>query len=314
MSSFGMRVLMGCAICFGFSTGFGQDSMATKAIAASVQLDSVVIVATRAGFSTEDFIRLVQTDESLYTAFRNLRTAAYSFDTHMSFSDKRDQIKASYFSSNVQHFDGRCRKMEVLDEGTSGDFYKGRKQKHRYYTYQLYARVFLTEGVICEEPGQRGAQHDEAAEPALERQVSELKKLIFQPGERSHVPLIGRKTEIFSEEMIEYYDFLISSGDYHGQPVYIFTAKVKDMYAHRENKTVFKELITWFSKADFQVVARKYSLSQKTAAFQFDVSMQVDLIKLGEKYFPTYVVYDGDWDIPTKKREIGTFAVRFRFD
>lgn len=300
------QILLGCTIVF------SQDSMVTKAIAATVHLDSVVIIATRSGFNTEDFIRLVQTDESLYTAFRNLRTSSYAFETQMSFTDKREQIKATYHSTSKQISDGRCRSMEVLSEKSTGDFFKGRKQKHRYYTYELYDRVFLTHGIVCEETTQSGTNTQGTTETALERQISELKKLIFRPGEKSNVPFIGQKTEIFSQDMIGHYDFTISSGEYNGKATYIFTAQVKDIYVERENKTVFKELITYFSKEDFQVVARRYTLSQSTIAFQFDVSIHVDLIRRGEKYFPAYVSYDGEWNIPTKKREIGSFAVRFR--
>lgn len=290
---------------------FAQDSIMTKMIAASVQLDTVVIMATRQGFSVEDFIRLVQTDESLYSAFHHLRTATYRFETAMTFSDKDQRKKAGYQSVNKQTFDGQCRRMQVLSESAAGNFYKGRKLKHRYYTYDIYDRVFLTHDTVCQHSNPTGTNGKDYTEPTIERHISELKKLIFRPGERSNVPLIGRKTAIFSKDMIDLYDFTILSDVYAGIPVYVFAATIKDAYRDRENKTVFKELMTYFSKKDFQVMARAYRLSQKTAAYMFDVTMRVDLMKQGERYFPEMVVYDGEWDIPTRKKEIGTFTVMF---
>lgn len=288
----------------------GQDSVRTQMIAARVTLDSVVIVATRQGFSVEDFIRLVQTDESLHTAFRNLRRASYAFDTYMTFYDRRDAVKATWQSKNRQVHDGHCRTLEVLDESWTGDFYKGRKQKQRYYTTTLYERVFATPGRVCPDTN-TDTPTPSTSDPVIERHIGELRKLIFRPGERSNVPLIGRKSEIFSDEMIDRYDFTIVSDLYDDKPVYIFTARVNDRYASRENKTVFKELTTYFHKEDFQVVARTYRLSQSTTAYQFDVSMQVDLIRLDDRYFPSRVQYDGVWNIPTKKREDGMFDIRF---
>ncbi len=303
------RVFLSIMMCWLGICATSQDSTVTKRIAAHVYLDSVVITASRQGFSVEDFIQLVQKDESLYTAFRNLRTASYEFETSMSFWDRQEKIKASFQSSNKQISDGSCRQMEVIRENASGDFHKGRKQKHRYYTYELYDRVFLTHGIVCEEHRQAPGKDQDRSQPAMESQVGELKTLIFRPGEKSHIPLIGRKTEIFSEDMINCYDFSISSEEYNGKATYVFAAKEKDMYSDRENKTVFKELITYFSKDDFQVVARKYTLSQKTAAYLFDVTMKVELIEWQGQYFPKKVVYNGTWNIPTKKRESGTFTV-----
>jgi hypothetical protein len=165
--------------------------------------------------------------------------------------------------------------------------------------------------LACEEVPSSTTFDKKGNASVIDRNVNELKTLIFRPGEHSHIPFIGSKTEIFSEDMMDRYDFIISSGEYLGKPTYIFTARVNDDFVDRENKTVFKELVTYFSKDDFQVVARTYRLSQDTAAFMFDVTMRIDLTKSGSLYFPETVIYDGVWNIPTRKKESGTFTVHF---
>jgi len=303
------RALALLILCLMSVKAVGQHFDATQAIAAKVQLDSVVIVAARSGFQVEDFIRLVREDESLYLAFRNLRTATCRFKTEMAFTDKRDETRATYQSMHLQLFDGLCRTMQPVSVQWSGDFYKGKRRKLRYYTFALYDRLFLTHGKVCVFTSGPGSVMSQ--EGAMDRHIDELRNLIFRPGTKSNIPLIGKKTEIFSEEMIDKYDFRITSGDYHGIPCYTFTAEVKADYMNTENKTVFKRLATIFSRSDFQVIARDYTLSQNTAVYLFDVSMHIELLRSGDKYFPALVEYNGTWNIPTKKKESGTFSVAF---
>jgi hypothetical protein len=284
----------------------GQALDPAKMIAATVELDSVVITAMRSGFNIEDFIHLVEQDSSLYLAFHNLRSASYLFETSMAFDDKDGDVRATYEATHRQTYLDSCRSMATIREGWTGDFFKGRTPKHRYYTYELYDRVFLTHGIKCS--NKTGTK---ARESAMDRHYDGLKTLIFHPGRKAQVPLIGNKTEIFSEKMIGRYDFTITAGDYKETPVYIFTARVKDALEDKENKTVFKELVTFFSRADFQVVARKYSLSQRHAAFQFDVHMDIGLIFEQDRYYPSQITYSGTWDIPLKRQEAGTFTVLF---
>jgi hypothetical protein len=199
--------------------------------------------------------------------------------------------------------------MQTHSEHWSGDFFKGKKQKHRYYTYSLYDRLFLTHGRMCSGNGQESAPDKENS--AMERHVDELKTLIFRPGRKADIPFIGRKTELFSDDMIGLYDYRIDAIEFRNLPCYTFTATVKEDYVDKENKTVFKSLTTIFSKADFQVMSRSYHLSQHMAVYLFDVAMEVDLVKVGALYYPSRVTYTGTWNIPTKRKETGSFTIIF---
>ena len=288
------------------------DSAITRAVAAAVQLDSVVITATRQGFDVEDFIRLVQRDQSLYRAFKNLRFISHTFTTDMAFVDRKDAIQGTYTSENVQSVEGNCRTMQIVSERVAGNFYRGRKQKLRYYTAELYDRVFVTHGRVC--ATEIDTLRNDLPEDAdkTDGHITELKKLIFTPGRQSNVPLIGKKTEVFSERMLPYYNFEINSDTYEGVPVYVFVARVRDAYVDKGGKTVFRELITYFAKQDFQVVARRYHLAHRNALYAFDVRMRIDLTRVAGEYYPTLVRYDGTWNVPGKRRETGTFEVRLR--
>ncbi len=199
--------------------------------------------------------------------------------------------------------------METLQEDWSGRFFKGKKQLPRFYTYALYDRVFLTNGQVCIDTSDTAAEHT-GSDHSMEHHVRALRDLIFRPGTRADVPFIGQKTEIFSEDMVDLYDFVIRSDTLRGMPVYVFSAIVKDAYADQENRTVYKELTTYFSKKDFQVLARDYRLSQNTVFYMFDVTMHVELNRIHGSYVPVQVTYHGTWNIPLKRKETGTFTVQ----
>ncbi len=136
----------------------------------SVDLDSMVIVATRSGFDVKDFIRLVQTDTSFYRGFKNLRTTSYTFDNDIRIFDRKGKTKASYRSQATQASDGQCRTMSATDVVTTGRYYKRNNQKLNYYTSKFYERLFFTKGKVCDQTG------TETSSPrGIERQVAELK-------------------------------------------------------------------------------------------------------------------------------------------
>lgn len=275
-------------------------------IAAVILLDSLTVTAQREGFSTEAFIELVQEDETFYRAFRNLRFATHTATNTMTFRDKSGAIEATYESTTRQFATTNCRSMDVLEERTTGNFYK-RKQKYRYYTAKMFDRVFFTHGTVCE------GRNEQAESPrGLDKHIEELKKLIFQPGTEVNVPLIGSKTAIFTEDMMPYYDYAILSKDYNGTDCYVFQVRVKPEFTERkEGKTVIKHMETYFERSNFQVVARAYQLAYRGALFDFDVTMDIELGKANGTYLPVKIAYDGWWNIPTKKIEIGAFSAHF---
>lgn len=276
-------------------------------IAAFIYLDSFVVSASKKGFDVKDFIDMVQADESFYEAFKNIRFLSYRSDNEIIMFDKKNRQKAFYSNRIRQTSIDKCRTMKILKEESSGDFFKSSK-RHRYYTGKLHERLFHTKGRQCEDKN----LNMNSVEPSsrMEKYVAELKKLIFAPGTATDVPLLGDKTAIFDKKMIPYYNYAIKSEKYLGElDCYVFSIKVKPNIGN--NKTVIKNLETYFDKETFQVVARNYTLTYSTLIYDFDVTMNVKLKKWGDTYVPEYIQYDGNWDIPGKKPEIAKFKISF---
>lgn len=277
----------------------------------SIQLDSLVVTATRKGFDVNDFIKMVQEDESFYRAFRNIRTMSYTSDNDLKMFSKKGKVKASLKNTILQTSDGRCRTMETINPIITGKYYK-RKKKIKYYTAKMHDRLFFTYGKVCESErieDQAGFE-DSKKLTGMSKHINELKKLIFYPGQKADVPFIGKKTAIFEKKMAKYYDFSISSKAYQsGIDCYVFLAKVKE--GTKKDKTVIKYMETFFDKKTFQVIARNYHLAHSGAMFDFDVKMDISLKTVGEKYVPEKIIYDGQWDIPFNKPEISKFKISF---
>ena len=67
-------------------------------------------------------------------------------------------------------------------------------------------------------------------------------------------------------------------------------------------------MITWFDIKTLEVLARKYSLSYKAGLYDFDVSMEVEMMRIGELLVPKILRYKGNWDVIFKKRERAVFT------
>jgi hypothetical protein len=287
------------------------DTNTFKGVAAVVFLDSFVVSAKRQGFNPEEFIEYVIEDESFYHAFRNLRMVSYKAKNNIRFFDKKGRQKASYISTTQQFSDGRCRTMKVLDEDTTGKFYKGKNKEYRYYTANLFDRIFFTHGEVCAEKKAQNSHIEEnpSQKGRLAKHIHELKKLIFQPGKKADVPVIGDKTEIFSPKMQPHYNYSLLSKSFNDVDCYVFIASPKHSYS--KDKTVIKYMETYFEKTNFQVVARNYWLQYDGTLFSFDVKMKVKLTKIGNTYLPASVEYDGTWDVPMKSAEKAKFSATF---
>ncbi len=281
-------------------------------------LDSVVITAQEQGFDVNEFIEMVQNDQSFYLAFKNSRFISFDAQNDIEMFDKKSRSIASYFSQSQQIYDGECRTMTFSNEDVSGKVYKKQKQKvFKYYTMKMYDRLFFTKGKKCGKNNQNSNIHIDEDAKGMEKYVNQLKKLIFSPGKRIDLPLIADKTEIFSEKMRPFYDYSILSKEYKMDDkvidCYVFTVQVKDEYKNDKKSTVIRHLETYFSKEDFQVLARDYQVKYFGTLFDFDVFMHIDLTTKNNQYLPTFIQYDGWWNVPLKKKETAKFEILYYY-
>jgi hypothetical protein len=272
-----------------------------------VQMDETVVKAMRGGWDVNGFIRRVKSDTTFYKAFRSLHLVSYSATNDIKVLDSKGKTKASLHSKTRQNVSKGCRTMQVLEEKTTGDFYK-RKKEYRYYTAELYASLFFTEGKICGENDIVAGALKLQGKSQLEKNKYRLKLLMFAPGSKiSGVPFMGDKAAIFEPDVVKMYDFKLISDEYGDEDCYVFKAIPKKKYL---NDLVYDEFTTWFRKSDYAIVARDYSLSYSTMLYDFKVKMKVRTTQSQGKLLPSHIEYDGNWHIFSKGRE----RVRFVTD
>lgn len=280
----------------------------TSIFAYPLQMDDVVVKATRSGWDIAGFIRRVRTDTTFYKAFRALHLVNYNATNDIRIYNKRDEIQASLYSKTRQITKSGCRTMYTVEEHTKGDFYT-RKGNYKYYTAELYAYLFFTKGTVCNEHDIVAGALDDRGSGTIEKSKYQLKQLIFNPGGKIRgIPFIGDKASIFEPEIARLYQFKLQSVVYAGEDCWLFQAIPKPEYA---TDVVYNELSTWFRKSDYSILARNYSLSYKAGLYDFDVRMNVRLQSVNGRLLPSGIDYDGNWHVFTKSRERARFKASF---
>jgi hypothetical protein len=259
------------------------------------------------------FIMRVKNDTTFYKAFRNLRIIGYTSINDIRMLDKDGKIKASLYSKTRQIRANNCRKMQVLEQETTGDIFDN-NGNYNYYTAQLYAGLFFTKDSVCGETNiVKGHEFSTRGLSGIEKHKEQLKMLFFDPGKKINgLPLISSKTEIFSPNMAEDYDMDLDMRQYNNTDCYVFTVKTKP---DKKNDVVIDEMTTWFNAKTFEIVARNYSMSYDAGIFDFDVSMEVQMTHAGDLLVPSVLRYNGNWKVIFNKREHGIFtATLFDFN
>jgi len=252
------------------------------------------------------FIERIRNDTSFYKAFRNLRIIGYTSLNDIRMLDKKGNTQASLRSRTKQTRTGSCRKMQVMEETSTGNMYDN-NHNFNYYTAQMYAGLFFTKDSVCGEDSiVKGYRFSTEGLSGMEKHKEQLKMLFFNPGKKiSGLPFISGKTEIFDEPMADKYDMNIDLRDFNNISCYVFTIKVKD---DKKNGVVVNEMTTWFNEKTFEIVARNYSLSYDAGVYDFNVDMEVQMTKAGDLLVPALLRYNGNWKAIFKKREHGVFT------
>jgi len=287
-----------------------------KGSLAQVNADSAVIIGKRSITLSEvvvnnklnvpSFINRIRNDSSFYKAFRNLRILGFTAINDIRMNNSDGTVKASLHSKTRQLRRNNCRFMETLEEQATGDIYD-ENRNFNYYTAQLYASLFFTRDSVCGEDNiVTGREFSTSGKSGMEKHKEQLRMLFFNPGKRINgLPFMSNKTAIYDDEMADDYDMHIDMGIYNNHSCYIFNQKVKP---GSRNAVVVDEMTTWFDANTFEVLGRTYSLSYDAAVYDFDVSMEVVMTRVGEYTVPSLIRYNGNWKAIFKKRERGVFT------
>jgi hypothetical protein len=296
-------ILQGSFIC---SRAQVNDSLDNERLAKMVSLTEVVI---RSDLNVARFMDQVKNDTTFYKAFRNLRVLGFTAWNDIRIRDKKGKIKASLQSKTKQLRSNGCRTMQVLDENHSGDFYNG-DGSYNYYTAELYAGLFFTQGSICGESNiVKGVDFRPRSKSGLAKNKEQLKMLFFNPGKRiPGIPFIGDKIDIFDPDRAVYYDFSLDYDDYEGQSCYVFSIKAKKDLRGKKDAIVIDSMTTWFNTKTMEVMSRNYDMSYDAGVYDFTVHMEVQMTKFADLLVPKLLRYIGNWDVVLKKRERGLFT------
>ena len=278
-----------------------------EAVRRMVNLSEVVV---RSDLNVPKFLQLIKNDTTFYKAFKNLRILGFTSLNDIRMKDKKNNIAATLESKTRQNRINGCRTMDVIEEKSSGDIYD-KKHQWNYYTAELYAGLFFTQGKVCGETNivagiERNVQHKKG----LDKHKEQLKMMFFNPGKKvPGIPFLGDKLDIFDGDVAQYYDFAIDMNDYNDLPCYIFSIKSRaDLTSSEKDKIVFDNITTWFNSKTMEIVARNYDLSYDAGVYDFNVHMEVQMTKFETYLVPKIIRYTGNWDVAFKKRERGIFT------
>ena len=171
----------------------------------------------------------------------------------------------------------------------------------------MYASLFFTKDSVCGEDNiVKGKEFSTEGKSGMEKHKEQLKMLFFNPGRKINgLPFMSNKTAIYDGELADNYDMDIDWQHYNNNNCYVFKQKVKD---NKKGSVVVDEMTTWFNDSTFEVVARKYTLSYEAAVYDFKVSMEIQMTKVGDLTIPALIRYNGNWKAIFKKRERGIFT------
>lgn len=301
-----MKFLIAAFFCVVGSNAFSQDTI----IQYEQKFVKLPVAVIRNNLNVPSFIKYVINDTSFYKAFKNLKILGFSAYNDIKMLKKDGTSKASLYSKTQQIRKNNCRKTNVISETVTGDFYDSKKN-YTYYTADMYASLMFAFTETCGENNIIGDPTiSTKGTKGLDKHKQQLKMLFFNPGKKINgIPLMGKKTALYDDDLADYYDYSIDSENFMQTPCYKFTTKAKDSLtkAQRSN-IVIDEMTTWFKEDDLKIMGRQYSLSYNAGVYDFHVEMQVEMTTFKEFTLPSLIRYKGDWNVAFKKRERGIFT------
>lgn len=278
---------------------FNPDTIKT------ITLDSTVNIKAEK-LNIETFINKVINDTSFYQSFRNMKRYSFIAENRIYTYDKKNKVDGKIYRK-IKHNNNGPYKMEYLVKQDTGKVYK-KNGKYQLYTVEMFDYIFMNAYNTDFVPN---APTGDGKGGTNEGYKDKLKTLIFSPGRPVKVPFIGSKTEIFTANMRQYYDYAFTSGTYLDSiPVYRFKVSVKpDLSSWTKDGIMIKELVTIFDKRNFNILGRYVDMKYGNMLFDFNVQMNIEMGYFGEDKLPTKITYQGNWDYPFKKEERASFLI-----
>lgn len=277
------------------------------------RLGDVVIHGRAESLDLEGFMRQVKEDTSFLHAFLNLRYWPHAVESGLTVRNKGEKERATLYRKGRLLRNGPKAELHV-DSASEGGKLRNRSGDMRYLTAELYDNLFWPKGTWSADNGMAAYERGRVGKGRFGKYKEELKRFMFNPGQEiAGVPFIGDKLALFEPKMAPFYNFGIDQVFRNGHPCWMFTAAAKDSINGKRadgDATVIKRMRTWFDQSTMQVIAREYRIAYNSIVMDFDISIQVDNTVVNGELAPTFIRYDGDWDIPFRKRELVRFWLK----
>lgn len=273
----------------------------------TITLDSAVNIKAER-LNIETFINKIINDTTFYQSFRDMKRYSFIAENRIYSYDKKNKVDGKIYRK-IKHNNSGPYKMEYLVKQDEGKMFK-KNGKYQLYTVEMFDYIFMN--AYSTDFVKNAPIDNEKGGTTNEGYKSKLKTLIFNPGRPvKGIPFIGSKTEIFTANMRQYYDYAFSSGTYLDSiPVYRFKVSVKpDLSSWTKDGIMIKELVTIFDKRNFNILGRYVDMKYSNMLFDFDVQMNIEMGYFGEDKLPTKITYQGNWNVPLKKEERASFLV-----
>ena len=278
------------------------------------QLGEVVVHGGAKGLQLEGFFRQVMDDTTFYHAFLNTKYHAHAVKSELKVRDKKSRETAGLYREGRLVRTGAMAEL-VLDSVREYGKLRDKGGDIRFLTAEMYDDVFFPKGQWTASNRIAAREQEISRESRFDKYKSELKKFMFNPGQEiASVPFIGDKLDLFDTTMTPLYAFRVGSDFRDGKPCWLFTALAKDSVDGEEadeDDTVIKRMLTWFDQSTMNVLAREYRIQHASLLLDFDISIRVSNAVADGDLVPMEVHYEGDWDIPFKKRELVRFYLLY---
>ena len=284
---------------------------AQNGVVKSVTLDSVMITAIRDGFSVEEFIHYVKTDTTFYQGFKNLRYYNHDYHSNLKVLKKSGEVLGSLFRSGKYTITNEQLVVHIDSTFDDGKIFN-RKGKYRHYTPEFFDKIFFPKDTITVSKYARSGE--KKMEDENEQNEEDAKTIVFSIGSgdvEAGNSKNKKKLAVFDIDMQQYYDYLISQEVFQDSiECYSFTVRMKEGLKDKEQEQVLiRELVSYFDKETFNVMYRKYVMSYRYWLIDLDVSVEVYMDYADSELVPSYVHYNGFWDIPFAKPEHADFKL-----
>jgi hypothetical protein len=290
------------------SAGFAQQIRRFNPDTIITYVGDVVPVAS-SRLSNETFIKIILRDTSFYQAFRNMKNFSFTAENRVYTYKKNNKVEGKIYRKIYHNNNGKY-KMELLAKQDSGKLVK-KNGKYELETVKMFDYIFMNP--------YNSDFVSSSASGTDESYKDKLKTLIFRPGHpitgmAFALTGVGSKTQIFSANMRQYYNYAFYSGTYLDSiPVYRFRVTMKPGLSNwTKDGLMFKEMTTIFDKRNMQILGRYIDMKlDATMLYDFDVQMNIELgyFDKNSTLLPTKISYQGNWDYIMHKQERASFLI-----